>query len=118
MIVKNRAKTTEIKNVKVANSIISKIKGLIFKKKGRLLLKFWFQDYHKIWMLFMKFPIDLVFIDKNKKIVDIIENIKPITFDIKTWKIYSPKKKCKYILEVESGLVKSKKFSIGDQLAF
>ncbi len=116
MIVKNRTKNTDIKNVILADSFLSKSKGLMFKKKGRLLLKFWMQDYHKIWMLFMKFPIDLVFIDKNKKIVDIIENAKPMSFDPKTWKLYYPKKKCKYILEVEAGL--SKKFSIGNQLSF
>jgi len=118
MILKNITKKSEIKNVEIADSFLSKIKGLMFKKKGRLLLKFYFQDYHKIWMLFMKFSIGLVFIDKNKKIIDIIENAKPITFNPKTWKIYGPKKKCKYILEVESGLVKSKKFVAGDQLRF
>lgn len=118
MIVKNITKKSEINNVKIADSFISKTRGLMFKKKGRLLLKFWFQDYHKIWMPFMKFSIDLVFIDKNKKIVGIIENTRPISFNPKTWKIYGPNKKCKYILEVESGLVKSRKFSINDKLLF
>ena len=118
MIVKNITKKSEIRNIEIADSFISKIRGLMFKKKGRLLLKFYFQDYHKIWMLFMKFSIDLIFIDKNKKIVDIIEDAEPITFNPKTWKIYGPNKKCKYILEIESGLVKRKKFTVGDRLRF
>lgn len=118
MIIKNITKKTEINNIEMANSLISKIKGLMFKKKGRLLLKFWFQDYHKIWMLFMRFSIDLIFIDKNKRVVDIIRNAIPITFDPKTWKIYGPRKRCKYVLEIESGLAKSKKFAVGDRLNF
>ncbi len=116
MIVKNKTKQIEIKDVILCNNEFSKIKGLMFKKKGRALLSFDFEKIYGIWMLFMRFSIDLAFIDKEKKIVDLKRNVPPINFNPKTWKTYYPKKKCQFILETEKGVLE--KFEINDQLDF
>ena len=44
-------------------------------------------------MLFVFFPINVLFLNKNKKIVEIKNNFKPFTF-------YTPKNKAMYIVEL------------------
>ncbi|RLG14392.1 MAG: hypothetical protein DRN66_02120 [Candidatus Nanohalarchaeota archaeon] len=103
----------EIDSIIPMNTIFQLTKGLMFKKKGRALLIFPNSARHSIWMAFMKYPLDLIFIDETFKIIDITENVLPLTFNPKTWKTYFPKEKCRYILEVESGIVKSTGLMIG-----
>ena len=116
MIVQNLRNSYEIDNIDYSQGL-KNIQGIMFKKTGRILMNFWFSDYHGIWMPFMKFTLDLIFIDKNKEIVDFKENVLPISLNPKTWKIYRPKKRCKYVLEIEKCNI-SKKLKIGDKLIF
>ena len=116
--VKDNTNKSVIKNVALITDILSKMIGLMFRKRGRILMRFAFHGKHSIWMPFMRFPIDIIYIDADKCIVDIISDAKPIGLDIQTWKIYYPCKKCKYILEVESGLAERKLFKVGDSLEF
>ena len=55
-------------------------------------------------------PIDFVFIDKNKKVVEIKGRVKPFTLVIK------PKKPVKYVLELPDGM--GSLISIGEKLKF
>ena len=45
-------------------------------------------------------PVDLVFLDSQHRVVTIHENIKPISFDPATWRIYRPGKPARYALAV------------------
>jgi hypothetical protein len=76
--------------------------GLMFRKGENALLEFRKEGKYGIWMLFMRYPLDLIFLDKNKKVIEIIKNVPPISFNPKTWKTYYPKKKCKYVLELDA----------------
>ncbi len=109
----------KIENVEYSESITRNTKGLMFQNTGRLLMRFIKEGKFSIWMPFMRFSLDLIFIDKNKRITDIRYNIQPIDiFKPKTWSIYRPKEKSLYVLEIESGLSKEKNLSIGDKLNF
>ncbi len=99
-------------------SIFQLTKGLMFKKSGRALLVFPLNAKHSIWMACMKYSLDLIFIDENYKIVDIFEDVKPLTLNPKTWKTYIPKQKCRYVLEVESGLIKKYDLKTGILVKF
>lgn len=61
--------------------------GLIFKREYESIVG------SSIHMLFVFYPINVIFLDSNKKVVDIKKKLKPFTF-------YSPKKKAKYIIEL------------------
>ena len=65
------------------------------------------------WMFGMFYPIKIIFIDENKKIIN-IENAVPYSFSPKTWNLYKPDKPCKYILEV----VSESNFSVGDEISY
>jgi uncharacterized membrane protein (UPF0127 family) len=62
-------------------------------------------------MMFVFFPIDVLFVDKNKKVVEIKESFMPFTF-------YNPEKKAKYVVELPAGAVKETKTSVGDRIGF
>ena len=86
--------------VEVANSIWKKIKGLMFKQSGNMLMDFGKDSRPGIWMFGMKFPIDIVYVNSEMKVVD-VKNAKPMSFNPLTWRVYYPKEKSRYVLEVE-----------------
>ncbi|MBW6451780.1 MAG: DUF192 domain-containing protein [DPANN group archaeon] len=118
MEITNITKGTHIDNIDTANNMLKKVIGLMFRKSGRMLFKFNREGSYGIWMPFMHMSLDLIFIDKDKKIVDIKEDVKPITIFLKNLKIYYPQKKSKYILEIEKGLSNTKNLEIDDILEF
>lgn len=105
--------------VEVANTLYKRIKGLMFmkfleKNKGMLFV-FREEFYPKFWMFGMCFPIDIIWINEKEKIVDITYNAEPSFNPCRT---YTPKKKCKYVLEVVSGFAEKYGINIGDVVNF
>ena len=93
-------------------SVFSKAKGLMFsfpiKNKG---LVFVFEKEKRIdlHMFFVFYPIDLIFLDRKKKIIEIKEKFMPFTF-------YISKKKAKYLLELPEKTIKKSNSKIGDKI--
>lgn len=72
-------------------------------------------DSYAIWMKDMKFPIDIIWIADDKKIVDIVQNAVPEPGKKdEELKIYRPKAPAKYILEINAGLSSLNNLQIGD----
>lgn len=61
--------------------------GLIFKREKESIIG------SSIHMMFVFFPIKVIFLNSKKEVVDIIYKAKPFLF-------YFPKKKAKYIIEL------------------
>lgn len=57
-------------------------------------------DYQNIWMKDMLFPIDIIWIDENNKIVHIEKNIYPATYP----KIFTAYIKAHFVLELNAGM--------------
>lgn len=100
----NRTKKIVIENkVKVASDFFSQLKGLMFEAKKNFDYALVFplsvegRFSASIHCLFVFFPIDVVYLDKDKKVIDIIKNVKPFTF------FKMPKKKAKYFIELRAG---------------
>lgn len=103
----------------VADTFFSRLKGLMFSKRRNLLLFFPKEGIAEssVHMFFMKFSIDLIWINEKMQIVDIQKNIRPFHFlKPSTWKIYKPDKKAKYVLEL--GIGKIEDIKIGDEVEF
>ena len=62
-------------------------------------------------MLMVFYPIDVLFLDKNKKVVEVKENFKPFSF-------YAPKNKALYIIELPQDSIKHSRTKIGDKIEF
>ncbi len=94
--------------------------GLMFRNgmKPNECMSFFFPNdgYHPIWMRNMKFPIDIVWCDKNKRVVDFVENAMPSArFDFSSFR---PKKPSRYVIEFNSGFIKRNKIKIKDVAKF
>jgi uncharacterized membrane protein (UPF0127 family) len=98
---------------KVCRSMFSRFRGLMFTKKLKpntgILLVSDNENILKtsIHMLFVFYPIDILWLDKNLKIVD-KKTIKPFTIN------HRPKSPAKYVLELPAGTAKF--LSIGEKL--
>lgn len=91
----------ELKIDEIADTIFKRARGLMFRKKPkRLLFIFEEEGIYPIHSYFVFFNFDAIYLDKNMKIIEIFENIKPFTTLIK------PTKKVKYLLELEVESVK------------
>lgn len=98
----------------VAKSIWKQGVGLSFSRKRRnMLFLFPFARKWEFWMLSMHYSIKIVFIDKNKKVIDVQKAV-PLSLNTKTWKIYRPKERCKFVLELGKDI--NRKFETGDML--
>ena len=101
--------------VRVADSFISRLKGLMFKKglppdEGLLIRYASWSRSRGVHGFFMRFPIDLIFIDGNKKVVEKAK--------LHPWRLYTPVSNCSWVLELNEGFSKEKKLKVGDQLTF
>lgn len=114
MITNKTKKRKIVSKVKVCRSFLSKSLGLMFRfdlvDKG---LVFVFDKEKKIGlhMFFVFMPIDVLFLNSKKKVVEIKENFMPFHF-------YNPRKKAKYIVELPWMTVKEKKIKVGDFISF
>lgn len=107
-------------NVKVerADSYAERQEGLMFRDKlgdghGMLFMNVGAASF---WMKNMKFPLDLIFISKDKKIVDIKQNFQPCL--VESCPTYTSIAPAKYVLEVNAGFVEKNKISIGEFISF
>ena len=115
VMVLNVSKKTEIGESEVADTFFSRLRGTMFKSKLErgLILKLpntRSRSGSAIHMFFVRFPLDIIFADENKNVVDIVS--------INPWKTYTPKKPAMYIIEMEIGTINRSKTEIGDKLDF
>ena len=67
-------------------------------------------DVWPIWMKGMKFPIDIVWLDKDKKVVHVEHNVQ---LDAEPYVKYAPPKPARYVLELNAGQAKEASISVG-----
>ena len=71
--------------------------------------------FYSFWMKQMQFPIDIIWIDENRQIIDISQNI-PIQTDDSELITYTSKQPAQYILEVNARFVEKNNIEIGDSV--
>ena len=69
---------------------------------------------YSFWMADMLFPIDIIWINEQKKIVHIEANVLPESFP----KTFASIESAKYVLEVSAGFSDKTKLSAGDTITF
>lgn len=68
-----------------------------------------------IWMKDMNFPIDIVWLDKNKKVVSIVKNV---SHEESTTITHKPKALSKYVVELVAGTVDKKSIKVNRTAIF
>jgi len=110
-------------SVEIADSQSEREKGLSDRESlpidHAMLFVFEKSDIYSIWMKDMRFAIDIIWIDKNKKIVDISDKVAPEpNKNDRDLTIYTPKGDSKYVLEINAGLASLNNIQIGDSVEF
>lgn len=110
-------------NALVADTDYSRTKGLsgrnFLAPTEGLLFVFDKESYQGFWMKEMKFSIDIVWLNKDKKIVHIEHNVSPETYP----KIFYPNNEFNaepslYVLETNANFFKNNNIKVGDFINF
>src|SRR3989338_5196007 len=113
-MIKNLSRKTALsKDIRFCRSAMSKFLGLMFSKnhKATLVFEFAEEQFISLHMIFVFYPIYVIFLDKKKIVVDLKENFKPFTF-------YASKRKAIYVVELPKGAITKSKTKIGDRIRF
>ena len=70
----------------VADDFLKKTMGLSLSEKRNMLFPMPYESKWSMWMFAVRYPIKIIFIDKDRRVID-IKNGEPITTDPKTWKV-------------------------------
>jgi hypothetical protein len=104
---------------KVADTPEKREKGLSgtlqLRQDEALLFVYDTDDKWSIWMKDMNYAIDIVWLDKDKKVVYIVKNATPESYPYET---FTSKQDARYIVELPAGTVGTKNINIGGQAAF
>jgi len=90
-------KDEEVK-VEVADNILKRAWGLSFRTNGKMLFKFSRNTRAKIDMALISKKLYLYFINDEREVIS-TQKANPWSWNPKTWKLYAPKNKYKYLLE-------------------
>lgn len=94
--------------------------GLMFREGVNsdqgMLLVFEEEDFFAIWMKNMKFPLDILWLDQEKRIVHIECDVPPCRAD--PCASYIPKLPGMFVLELQAGSVKDNGLKLYDRLEF
>jgi uncharacterized membrane protein (UPF0127 family) len=71
-------------------------------------------DKYDFWMKDMKFPIDIVWLNENKMVIDVTPELSPSTYP----KTFTSKDLSKYVLELQAGRAQQLNIGEGTQLQF
>ncbi len=96
-------------SIKIAKSLWGKTVGVMLWKdfgtsKGLLL-----PSTNAIHTFFVRFPLDVVFLDKDYKVIQVVEGLRPWSFSPIVWK-------AKHTLELPAGSIKRHKLEINDKI--
>lgn len=103
---------TTIKHI-LANTAETRVKGLSgmesLPKDTVMLFVFDTPDKYGIWMKDMKFPIDIIWLDQDGKVITLESNVSPDTFP----KVFFPLENSLYTIEANSGFIDQNQLEVG-----
>lgn len=95
----------------LCNNFLSRSIGLMFADRiVPTVLAFSREKQASIHTCFVKMPIDVLFLGMNRKVVDLVNGLKP-------WNFYTPKKKAGFVVELPEGVIARTNTSVGDVLS-
>ncbi len=103
----------------VADNEASREKGLSgaksLGKNDVMLFVFPLDGKWKIWMKDMQFPIDIIWLDKDKQVIYLVESAEPSSYPNTT---FTPPQSARYVIELQAGTIKAQNMAVGDKAVF
>ncbi|MDF1498154.1 MAG: DUF192 domain-containing protein [Patescibacteria group bacterium] len=69
---------------------------------------------YKFWMKNTLIPLDMIWVDSDKKIIYIEKNTQPCK--VEKCELFGPNEKAKYVLEINGGLAEKNGIKVGDEI--
>lgn len=102
--------------LEVADTNASHTRGLSGRERlapgAGMLFVFSKDDRYGFWMKDMRFPIDIVWLDSEYRIVDVKESVLPSSYP----EVFTPKSPSRYVLELPAGFFREHDLKVGDML--
>ena len=106
----NKSKETIVaERVEIADTVVSRLIGLLNRPSLSTEEALIITQCRSIHMFFMKFPIDVLFIDKNNVVIGVVKEIQPFRMSPYFFKASKA-------IELAAGTVKKTKTEVGDFL--
>lgn len=102
-------KETLFSKLEIASTFVNRGVGLLGRHDLEEEAALWIHSCNSIHTFFMKFSIDCVFVDKNLKILKIVENVQP-------WRLIFPVWGAQSVFELKSGSAKKLNLKLGEVL--
>ena len=96
-------------NVSIADSMLSRLRGLIGKLRLRVDEGVWIVPSHGIHTVGVLFSLDLIYLDDSNRVIEVVEHFPP--FRISPWRSLSAS-----VLELPTHTIYSSQTQTGDQL--
>ena len=103
--------------VELAQTTPQRVRGLMYRRElpqsGGMLFIFDREEVQSFWMKNTYIPLDMVFIDSDKKVVGVVHNAEPLTETSR--RVDAPSR---YVLEVNGGFAKKHGIEAGTRVRF
>lgn len=98
-----------VNNLERAESLFARLKGLLGRTSLACDSALWIDECSSIHTFFMRFAIDVVFVDSSLK-------VKKVFTDIQPWRIILPVWGARSVIEFAAGVTTKMQIKSGDQL--
>ncbi|MBI2143951.1 DUF192 domain-containing protein [Candidatus Woesearchaeota archaeon] len=97
---------------KIADSIMGRAVGLMFSRPTQkaMVLRFPRETVISLHTFFVFFPIDVILLDGNMRVVEVLKRMQPFT-------TYSAGRKARLVVEVPAGTIAKSRTRPGDRIA-
>ena len=111
MWLSNQTRQVRIVPVQIADHFWTRLQGMLGARSDQPVPALWFPSCSSIHTVGMKFPLDVIFLDRNLRVVKMILKVPP-----GRWMVYC--EKARSVLEIISGRWDTALISVADLLAF
>lgn len=85
-------------SAEVADTFLKRSWGLSFRTEGKMFFKFSNDTRANIDMMLLSEPLWLYFLNSEKEVIN-IQKAEPWSINPRTWRLYSPEKPYRYLIE-------------------
>jgi len=110
MMLKNATtQQTLVRRLEVADTLWTRMRGLLGRETISADEALWIKASGSVHTFFMRFAIDLVFVNREMKVTKTVANVKPGRFVWKGWSANS-------VIELQAGFLERNPVRVGDKL--
>lgn len=105
----NASRQTLVPKLEVADTLWTRMRGLLGRSQLPPDEALWIRASGSVHTFFMKFAIDLVFVNHDLVVTKIVSNVHPFRFVWKGWSANS-------VIELQAGFLEKNPIRVGDKL--